>query len=53
MPAASVVQDWSTNTFKYPIYDFSQLVHTVTATPVRVSHMLVVTETAAQQDATM
>jgi hypothetical protein len=47
------VQEWSTTTFEYPIYDFSQLVHTVTATRVRASRKPMVTETAAQQDATM
>jgi hypothetical protein len=45
MPAASV-QEWSTTTFEYPIYDFSQLVRTATATPVRASRRLVVPETA-------
>jgi hypothetical protein len=52
MPTASV-QEWSTTTFEYPIYDFSQLVHIVTATPVRASHRPMVIETAAQQDATV
>jgi hypothetical protein len=47
MPTASV-QEWSTTTFEYPIYDFSQLVRSVTATPVRVSRRPVVTEIAAQ-----
>jgi hypothetical protein len=46
MPAASV-QEWSSTTFEYPIYDFSQLVRTVTATPVRASRRPVVPETAA------
>jgi hypothetical protein len=46
MPAASV-QEWSSTTFEYPTYDFSQLVRTVTATPVRASRRLVVLETAA------
>jgi hypothetical protein len=50
---ASSVQEWSTTTFEYPIYDFSQLVHTIIATPVRASHRPVVIETAAQQDATV
>jgi hypothetical protein len=45
MPAASV-QEWSTSTFEYPIYNFSQLVRTVKATPVRASRRLVVPETA-------
>jgi hypothetical protein len=52
MPAASV-QEWSTTTFEYPVYDYSQLVRSVTATPVRVNRRLVVTETAAEQDATV
>jgi hypothetical protein len=52
MPVASV-QEWSTTTFEYPIYDFSQLVCIITATPVRASHRPVVTETAAQQDTTV
>jgi hypothetical protein len=52
MPAANV-QEWSSTTFEYPIYDFSQLVRTVTATPVRASRRPVVPETAALQDATM
>jgi hypothetical protein len=47
------VQEWSTTTLEYPIYDFSQLVRTVIATPVRASHRPMVPETAAQQDATM
>jgi hypothetical protein len=50
---AASVQEWSTTTFKYPIYDFSQLVRIITTTLVRVSHRPVVTEIAAQQDATM
>jgi hypothetical protein len=52
MPTASV-QEWSSTTFEYPTYNFSQLVHTVTATLVRASRRPVVLETAAQQDATM
>jgi hypothetical protein len=52
MPAASV-QEWSTTTFEYPIYDYSQLVRSVTTTPVRASHRPEVPETAAQQDATV
>jgi hypothetical protein len=52
MPGASV-QEWSSTTFEYPTYDFSQLVRTITATPVRASHRPVVPETAAQQDATV
>jgi hypothetical protein len=47
MPTASV-QEWSSTTFEYPIYDFSQLVRTVTATPVRASRRPVVPEIAAQ-----
>jgi hypothetical protein len=50
---AASVQEWSTTTFEYPIYDFSQLVRTVTATLVRASHRPVVLEIAAQQDATV
>jgi hypothetical protein len=46
MPVASV-QESSSTTFEYPIYNFSQLVRTVTATPVRASRRLVVLETAA------
>jgi hypothetical protein len=53
MPLASV-QEWSTMTFEYPRYDFSQLVHQVTtATPVRESRRLDVPETVAEQDATV
>jgi hypothetical protein len=52
MPAASV-QEWSSTTSEYPTYDFSQLVRTVTTTPVRASRRPVVPETAAQQDATV
>jgi hypothetical protein len=52
MPAASV-QEWSSTTFEYPIYDYSQLVRSVTATPVRVSHRPAVLETATEQDATV
>jgi hypothetical protein len=37
--------------FEYPIYDFSQLVRIVIATPVRSSRKPVVPETVAQQDA--
>jgi hypothetical protein len=47
------VQEWSTTTFEYPIYDFSQLVRTVTAILVRASRRPVVPEIAAQQDATV
>jgi hypothetical protein len=52
MPTANV-QEWSSTTFEYPTYDFSQLVRTVIATPVRASRRPVVPETAAQQNATM
>jgi hypothetical protein len=50
MPATSV-QEWSSTTFKYPIYDYSQLVRLVTATPVRVSRRPAVSEIATEQDA--
>jgi hypothetical protein len=50
---AASVQEWSTTTFEYPIYDFSQLVRIVTTTPVRASHKPVDTETATQQDGTV
>jgi hypothetical protein len=46
MMAASV-QEWSSTTFEYPTYDFSQLIRIVTATPVRASRRPVVPETAA------
>jgi hypothetical protein len=52
MPATSV-QEWSCTTFEYPVYDYSQLVRLVTATPVRVSHRLAVLEIAVEQDATL
>jgi hypothetical protein len=52
MPTASV-QEWSSTTFEYPVYDYSQLVRLVTATPVKVSHRPALSETAAEQDATM
>jgi hypothetical protein len=53
MPLACV-QEWSTTTFEYPNYDFSQLVHQVTtATPVRESHRPDVLETATEQDTTV
>jgi hypothetical protein len=45
MHAASV-QEWSSTTFVYPVYDYSQLIHSVTATPVRVSRRPAVSETA-------
>jgi hypothetical protein len=53
MPAASV-QEWSTTTFEYSSYDFSQLVHQVTTTtPVRESRRPDVPKTMAKQDATV
>jgi hypothetical protein len=52
MPVASV-QEWSSTTFEYPIYDYSQLIRLVTATPVIVSRRPVVSEIAAEQDATV
>jgi hypothetical protein len=52
MPTASV-QEWSSTTFEYPIYDYSQLVRSVTATPVRVSHRPAVSRIAAEQDNTV
>jgi hypothetical protein len=52
MPAASV-QEWSSTTFEYPVYDYSQLVRSVIATLVRVSHRPAVSETAVEQDATV
>jgi hypothetical protein len=52
LPRASI-QEWSSTTFEYPVYDYTQLVRSVTATPVRVSRRPKVPETAAQQDATM
>jgi hypothetical protein len=50
MPVASV-QEWSSTTFEYPIYDYSQLVRLVTATLVRVSRRPAVSETATEHDA--
>jgi hypothetical protein len=50
---AASAQEWSSTTFEYPVYDHSQLVRSITATPVRVSHRLAVSETAAEQDATV
>jgi lantibiotic modifying enzyme len=52
MPAASV-QEWSSTSFEYPVYDYSQLVRSVTATLVRVSHRPIVSEIAVEQDATV
>jgi hypothetical protein len=51
--SAISVQEWSSTTFEYPVYDYSQLVRSVRATPVRVSHRPAVSETAAEQDATV
>jgi hypothetical protein len=50
MPVASV-QEWISTTFEYPIYDYSQLVRLVIATPVRVSRRPAVSEIAIEQDA--
>jgi hypothetical protein len=50
---AASVQEWSSTTFEYPVYDYSQLVRSVTATPMRVSRRPVVLETAAEPDATV